>query len=596
VTLAGTPTSAQQGAAFTVQVKDSAAKTATKAFTMNVVSTLSVTIDNKLAGIAPASAAVTFTATVHNDTGNQGVNWDLKAGATPCSPTCGTLTSTLTPTVTIIYTPPATVPASPNDSVTITATAVGDSTKSDSNLLAITDSPLSACTQTGNEAVLNGKYAFLLEGENTVGTTHMVGSFTANGTGKITAGEVDINGAAPSHSDLDTTATTYSIGTDNRGCMTLKTASTSTVVHFALGSLNPSVATRGRLIQFDDGAGTGTRGTGLLLKQDTAAIATNLSGNYVIHLVGANLTAGRYAATGAFTVIGTSLSAGETDVDSAGTATHATGQAGLLAITLTANGRGTFTFHPTVLFPTNFAFYVVSSSEVLAVSTDAVSLTVPVASGELRLQSGTFTSASLDGVSVLHIAGIASSTRSAAIGTLTTDGAGNVTASVADQDGITVNPVTPIMTTYTVAANGRTTLTAAGSPVLYLTGSNAGFVAANDASTMTGEFEAQTDAPFSASSMSGTYFLGTEAVGSPAGNTEVGVATPDGLGSASVSLDVSSLTGLSIDTNATDAYTVNTNGMAAIAGNTALVVSSSKVVVLDSGAGNANPNIVVLEK
>ena len=74
-TIAGTPTSAQQGASFTVQVKDSAAKTATKAFTMNVTSTISVAITNKRAGIAPATAAVEFDATVQNYNAHQGVSW-----------------------------------------------------------------------------------------------------------------------------------------------------------------------------------------------------------------------------------------------------------------------------------------------------------------------------------------------------------------------------------------------------------------------------------------------------------------------------------------------------------------------------------------
>ena len=595
VTIAGTPTSAQQGAAFTVQVKDSAAKTATKALTMNVVSTLSVTINNKLAGIAPAAAAFTFNASVANDTAHQGVTWTLKANGADCSPLCGMLSSATNTQV--IYTPPATIPASPNNSVTIAATAVADSTKSDSNLLSITNSPLSACTGAGSESVLTGKYAFLLQGQGATAINHMVGSFTADGTGKITAGEIDVNGAAYSHANLDTTATTYSVGADNRGCMTLKTGSSTTVVHFALGSVTANVATKGRLIQFDDSLGTGTRGTGLLLKQDTAAIATNLSGNYAFNLVGANTTAGRYAAAGAVTVSGGLLSAAETDVDSAGVSTHATGQAGLLGSTLTANGRGTFTFSPTLAFPNGFAFYIVSGTEALVVSTDAIA-TAPVASGEMRLQSGTFTNASLSGASVVHMAGFGASARIAALGILTPNGAGNVSASIASQEGITVTDATAVPTTYAVAANGRTTLAASAVRVIYLTGANAGFVAASDASATTGELEAQTGGPFSASNLSGAYFFGTEAVANNAATTKVGVTTPDGAGQATLSVDVNSATAplLSIDTTTTGTFTVNADGTAILAGSKAVVISPNKVVVLDGGAGNANPNVVVLEK
>ncbi len=594
VTIEGTPTAAQQDASFTLQVKDSAAKTATKAFTMSVVSTVAVSITNKLAGIAPAAAAVTFHASVANDTSHEGVSWALKAGDADCSPACGTLTGATNALV--IYTPPASIPGSPNNSVTITATAVADSTKSDSNLLTITNSPLSACSQSGNEAVLNGKYAFLLQGQNTSGTAHMVGSFTANGSGRITAGEVDINGSTASHANLDTTATTYAVGADNRGCMTLKTASDTAVIHFALGGVTANVATKGRVIEFDDAVGTGTRGTGLLLKQDTAAIATNLSGNYVIHLSGSNNSAGQYAATGALTVSGTLFSNGEVDIDDAGTAGHATGAAGLLNASLSANGRGTFTFSPTVLFPTNFAFYVVSSSRVLVASTDAVSGSAPIVSGEMRQQSGTFTAASLSGISILHMAGIDGTIRNAGIGMLNANGSGTVTGTIQSQDGDTPNTDQAINTTYSVAANGRTTLTASGTPVLYLSGSNAGFIAANDASVTSGEFEAQTGGPFNAASLSGAYFFGTEAVGSNAANAQVGVANPDGSGNANVLVDVNSNTGISIDNSDSSTYTVNADGTATIAGNKALVISPNKVVVLDGGSGNANANVVVLEK
>ena len=597
VTITGTPTSAQQGAAFTVQVKDSASKTATKSYTMNVTSTISVAITNKLAGILPAAAAVTFNANVQNDTAHQGVTWTLKANNADCSPTCGTLTGA-TNTV-VIYTPPATVPASPNNSVKITATSVADSTKSDVEILSITNSPLSACTGSGNEAVLNGKYAFLIQGATATGTSHLAGSFTANGAGKITAGEIDVNGAAASHANLDTTATSYSVGTDNRGCMTLVAGASTTVVHFALGGVTSNLAAKGRLIQFDDSVGTGTRATGLLLKQDTTAIATNLSGNYVFDLAGANSVAARYAAAGAVTVTGSSLTNGEVDVDEAGTATHATPAAGALNGTLNTNGRGTFALTSTLVFPTNFVFYVVSSSEVLVASTDAISVTAPVVSGELRLQSGTLTNASLHGAAVLHVAGIGSTSRSAAIGTLTTDGAGNVTTAIYSQDGTTVNAVQNSTTTYSVAANGRTTFAAAGNPVLYLTGSNAGFVGATDANGSTGELEAQTGSPFSAASLTGTYFFGTEAVGGNAAKSEVGIATPDGSGNATVTVDINSTTAnaaLSIDNNTSSTYTVNTDGQAFIGGSTAFMISPNKVVVLDGGTSNANANVVVLEK
>jgi hypothetical protein len=269
-----------------------------------------------------------------------------------------------------------------------------------------------------------------------------------------------------------------------------------------------------------------------------------------------------------------------------------------LSTTLTANGRGTFTFSPTVLFPTTLAFYIVSSSEALVLSTDAVSVSVPVASGELRLQSGTFTNATLNGVSVLHMAGLDSTTRSAAIGTLTTDGAGNATLAVTSQEGATAPVATPTTTTYSVAANGRATLAASAVRVVYLTGANAGFIAGNDTATTTGELEAQTGGPFSASSLTGAYSFGTEAVGSNASNSEVGVVTPDGSGAATVALDISAAVAplLTIDLNSSGTYTVAADGTATIANSDGIVISPNKAVVLDGGSANANANVIVLEK
>jgi hypothetical protein len=595
VTLGGTPTSAQSGAQFTLQVKDSANKMGTKAYTVNVTSTVSVAISNKVAGIAPAASAVTFNAALQNDTASQGVTWTLTANSADCAPACGSLSGATATSVT--YTPPATLPIAPNNMAKVTATAVADASKSDFSLFSITNSPLSACTNSGNEAALNGKYAFLIQGSKAVGSSQMAGSFTADGTGKITAGEVDANGAAASHANLDTTATTYSVGADNRGCMTLVAGSSSTVIHFALSGITANVAAKGRLIQFDDTLGTtGIRATGMLMKQDTTVITTNLAGNYVFSLQGADSVASRYAAAGAVTVSGGLLSNGEVDTDNAGTAAHATGAAGLLGASVDANGRGTFTLSPTVLFPTNFAFYVVSHSEVLVASTDAITVSAPVVSGELRLQSGTFTNASLNGVSVLHTAGLSGTARSAAIGTLTTDGAGNVTAAIYNDDAGTVAPVANTTTTYAVAANGRATLGGSLASVVYLTGSNAGFVFGNDAATTTGELEAQAAGPFSASSLTGAFSFGTESVGNNATSAEVGVVTPDGSGMAALSIDLSTHAGLSIDNSQSSAYTVNADGTGTVSGDTMIIVSPSKIVVLDSASGNVDPDVVVLEK
>jgi hypothetical protein len=85
-------------------------------------------------------------------------------------------------------------------------------------------------------------------------------------------------------------------------------------------------------------------------------------------------------------------------------------------------------------------------------------------------------------------------------------------------------------------------------------------------------------------------------VASNAATAEVGMATPDGAGNATLTLDLSSTTGIAIDLKSSSPLTVNADGTAVIGGNPALLISSNKVVVIDGGPGNANANVVLLEK
>jgi hypothetical protein len=99
-----------------------------------------VTITNKITTIVAGAAAVTFNATVAHDLANKGVTWTLIANSVPCTAsTCGALSNATASSVT--YTPPASAPASPNNTPTLTATSVADVTKNDSDTFTITAAP-----------------------------------------------------------------------------------------------------------------------------------------------------------------------------------------------------------------------------------------------------------------------------------------------------------------------------------------------------------------------------------------------------------------------------------------------------------------------
>src|SRR6267378_2310768 len=103
--------------------------------TITVTSPVSVTISPTSAS-HNVSATQQFTASVANDTANQGVTWDLSQSGSSCAPSCGALSAQTATTVT--YTAPATVPANPT--VTLTARSVRDTSKSASATVTVTSS------------------------------------------------------------------------------------------------------------------------------------------------------------------------------------------------------------------------------------------------------------------------------------------------------------------------------------------------------------------------------------------------------------------------------------------------------------------------
>jgi hypothetical protein len=189
---------------------------------------LSVHITNPLSTVPAGSAAVTINATVTNDGSTPGVTWTLVTLNTnnDCQPGCGTLSGATTTSV--VYTPPSNVPAQPK--ATIFAKSNSDSTKYGENTFTITGTTNTAtCTTPGNlgqEAALTQPYAFLLKGQDAGGGDQpldYVGSFTPNGSGGITQADLDLNGFSVGsvQTSIDLSKSSYSYGSDGRGCLFL---------------------------------------------------------------------------------------------------------------------------------------------------------------------------------------------------------------------------------------------------------------------------------------------------------------------------------------------------------------------------------------
>ncbi len=538
--------------------------------------------------VSPTSASVAvnamqqFTPTVTNDGTNSGVNWTLALNGVSCSPACGTLNFMSTANgAPVTYTAPATVPAFPF--ITITATSIEDPTKSATAAITITTASGAACgAGSGSESLLKGQYAFMLQGSDAQGVAVASGSFTADGTGKVTTGEEDTNSSSTELVDaaIDPTASFYAVGPDRRGCLFLAIlGGGSTYLRFALGSLNSSsIGTKGHIIEFDDVGGSGRRVAGTLkLQNPTSFSSGQFKGNYAVGLVGGDGVANspRLAVAGTFTSDGVSaITAGNFDIDDAGVlSSNATPASGASFTCCSANGRGTLQISVGSLTST-IALYMISSGDVFLVNSGfgqyaGEAIGIP--------SSTTFSAASLNGASVLRQTGQSSTGPVVDVGSVSANGTGGFT--VADnQNNAGAFTTSNTAFTATVAPNGRVPLTGGATPpVLYLYGQNQGFLVGTDANASFGTLEPQAAGPFSNASFSGAYMLGTE---SPSANTvtlESGVETPNGSGSATGMSDQSSSAGLLQNQSLNFAYSLSSNGTGNVgSGTTAILVSKSR--------------------
>ena len=281
--------------------------------------------------------------------------------------------------------------------------------------------PCSLLTNT-NPSMLNGSYAFLLQGfqATTANGTPLAiaGSFAANGSGTVTGGEVDVNIAAgPQH--LTVNGGAYAVNASGQGCVQLKyTSGASNVFHFALSQLlnAGNIATYGRIIEFDGyqgmqgGAATNLASGVLLLQNPAEFSASSLAARFAFGTDGFDM-AGKHVAIGgsfSFNNANGNLSNFAEDFDDGGTISTVTGATGAASSTATTGttGRETVTLSlpgPTTL---HLASYIVNANEMLLVSTDTLSASVPIYSGRAIVTGSSYTANSLSGNYIYRAEGV----------------------------------------------------------------------------------------------------------------------------------------------------------------------------------------------
>ena len=584
-TISGTPT-ALGNTTFKVQATDAqtptpAVDTASKTITVNnpiAISTTSLTAGS--VGM-PYSASLTATGGVPPYT------WTITSGVLPAGLSLST-SGVISGTPTTQETQTFTVQAADSQSTPATASAS------------------LSLTIGGPTSRLNGNYVFSFSGYQSGTLVQQAGSFKADGQGNISGGLMDSNSQSGPKSKLPFTGT-YSIGATNTGSMSLNITGLGT---FTYQVAVPASGT----IRFIQNGGAGSQGTGYIRKVTSATRITiaQLAAFWAYGAQGADVSQARYAAAGTFQ----SDSSGnwtnvEDDINDNGTVTHDTTATGKFTFLDPVTQRGTATITANSV-TTNYVFYPVSTGELIMLGIDPVSANAPLTLFDLLLRPiNNYSNSSISVPTIASLQGFGTSNGNTVphgtVAIVSFNGKGAVSISTDENLGGTMSKNNYSAATYSVAANGRATITGFGTnTVVFYLSQNVGFTLVGDAGVTGGTILPQSSSPYSNSSINGSYQGATLQTVLPSVVVEDDSAAVDGAGNMVLTYDVSGPGGPQQGLSWTGTYSVDSTGRAPLVvnGNTvgiALVVTSAsgngpgtaKFVVLST---DANANVNSLEK
>jgi hypothetical protein len=667
----GTP-SVSGCAQATLQVTDATGETATTPnfFLIITPPPLKVQVPNTAgdySGVPIAPYAVTVS-------GGQGpyTNWSIYQSASGPLPTGVTLTpSASNSSVAVISGTPN---ATPSSSAITAVVQVEDSQypypargSAGVGFYVQFTQPTNPCMAAGggsgtNPASLMGSYAFLLRGFDANGPVVMTGSFAADGAGNVTGGVEDVMRTTGSQTGVPISGGSYLLvnQSDNvldsfsqSGCLALTTSAGTTTFSLNMGgcstSQDPStgnclptaqnaapVYTAGRLIEFDDNTGNGTRGSGIVRLQDSTTFATGLNGSYAFGLSGWDTGGGRFAAAGSFSAGSGSLSSVAADINDAGTLQSAvTAGTGTLSALDTTTGRGTVSMTVGSLTFSSLTAYQVNATEVILASTGTPGASNPFVAGEAISNNGPFSNASLQNSHIFHTAGLSGPGPDPNIGILQFDGIGSFSGTQYENQAGTIS-TTSLSGSYSVDGNsgrlllwaptvgqnvgdhplvgymitvpGTLTRQSCVKPASCVTG----FVVSTDASAQAGLMEFQTPAvapppPFSSQYVSGYYYYGSEEGMDDATSMFAGSAKANpngtsynGILSASypnaVYCQQPNCAVLLPNETFAGGYSINSNGSGTVGGQTVSVTNGNAIFYLDESPLDSHPSVMVAEQ
>lgn len=603
------PTGNAQATITAISVED---PTSTDQFTFTIATAATVvTLSNTFNTVAAGGGPQTLTATVKHDVGAQGVTWALTAGSPPvtCQPLCGSLsqptsnTIGLVTTATVTYSPPVgpPLPSAPDNAPTISANSVYDSTASASDVFTVQDFTCGS----GSEAMLRGQYAFLLRGFYGAGNGTpfaVAGSFAADGTGKITAGEEDLNEYSRyQHLSIAAANSSYSVGADGRGCISIATTNGSiTNYRFALGGVSGATASKGSIIESDDTTGTDSRASGVIRLQDiTSFELSKLRSNYALGADGWDTGYGfpGHFAMAASCPVNNGNKSGVADVNDVVFIYVRWTIAGCsIGAVSTSTGRATGSFGTPV--GANFIMYMINEDEFFIVSPS-----LPLYTGRVISTGNSFSLASVSGSYVLHCTeaymGLSGQLTGRPILGLMNFDNGNLSGIAFTYFNSTLsNQIGFGGPTYTVdSTSGRLALGPFTDDAIYLTtviDGISGFYINFSTGAGSGLIEGQPSANYSADSSAGNYMLGQDEPSQPSFTNLAAAVSISSAGSVSGTSDASAPSGLMPNQPFSLSLTINPDGTGNAGANTFAVVNGTKVFILQELS--ATDQITVLEE
>jgi large repetitive protein len=477
--------------------------------------------------------------------------------------------------------------------------------------------------------LLSGSYAFEFSGYGTNGFVTFAGTFTANGSGLITTGEIDFNSQLGTPLNFANLLGSYTLGTDGRGTITFTNTTLPVAPIFAF-SIDANG--NGRFIESDS---SGTRGSGRIQLQTVTSCVVNSTGTSTYAgdfafggsgFASAFVTLGPLAFAGRFTAVPPvtiaipgSLTLGEMDTNTPGLVTIDDSTVSGSYNSGPDSTHCTLALTSASLNNPNFSVYPISSSDAFIIETDTVSGATPyISAGEMIQQigqpfvtSGVLSGTMVGGLSGQIISGASFSAEVQAVQISATSGTPSFEILQEDNQAGTIFGTngTPNTTAYTSDALGRVesaTQFDILKPVLYLINTNQAFCVSIVASAPTfGYFAPQTAGPFSALTIKSTSLIdGTSAPAVSADRDLSGFLSFDGISVVGGTQDQSTTLSNSSAT-VTGTYVLNATGTTDGSGTMTLstptgftgyffIVSPTNVVVITTTPLDTNPVLIII--